>query len=643
MKDNSTIKAIIESAPPCAEPAATVPQQKIKRESPIKLVLIIALCVSLALLACAVAYIQFMPSLSPSNDTEGKIYLTSDSAPWLSFADGVISLNGEYAEALPETLVIPDYFNEQPVTSVAANAFSGKTEIKALKLGESVSLMGEKAFEGCASLESAILPSIEDINAEAFCGCASLKSVTAPKVKVVYSKAFAGCVGLEDFVSNSLISVGASAFEGCQSLTGINTNKITKYGKRAFAGSALTALYVSDGATIGAECFEGSLLTDVSFAGEATLSKGTFKNCTALQKISLPAKATEIPEEAFSGCSGITSLQLPDSVTSLGDGAFSNCTALTTAVISQKIKKMGAGVFEGCSSLSAPEIKAQITALPEKTFKGCSSMSFVSLPDTITKIGDEAFYGCENLQSTNIPFGVTSIGQRAYYGCAALETIALPSGVTDIGENAFESCRAARSIVLPASVSSLGDGALKNCTSLESLGLYCDVDGISGRLVEGCSSLKSVSTSSFSTKYTTFGGVLLSADRTELIIFPAASEDGTYILPSTVTTVAAYAFMGAQFTEARLYNAEMIGMSAFEGCENLISVTGERVSNIGYGAFKNCGKLSDLNFTENLKSVDSEAFAGCESLTEVELFEGVSLSDTAFEEDVKIIYPEEKE
>ena len=133
MNDKSTIKNIIEAAEIQDELQSTMestPRKEIKRESPLKLILIISLCVSIALLACAVAYIQFAPSLKPSTDTEGKIYLTSDSAPWLCFNDGAISLNPEYSEALPETLIIPDYFNEIPVDSVSENAFSGKTEIK---------------------------------------------------------------------------------------------------------------------------------------------------------------------------------------------------------------------------------------------------------------------------------------------------------------------------------------------------------------------------------------------------------------------------------------------------------------------------------------------------------------------------------
>ena len=140
-----------------------------------------------------------------------------------------------------------------------------------------------------------------------------------------------------------------------------------------------------------------------------------------------------------------------------------------------------------------------------------------------------------------------------------------------------------------------------------------------------------------------FGGVLLSADKTELIIYPAANESGSYKLPSTVTSVAAYAFLGAQFTEVRLYNTEMIGMSAFDGCKNLLSVTGERVSYIGYGAFKDCTSLNELNFTENLKEIDALAFSGCENLLEVNLFETVTVNDTAFDPNTAIIYPEDEE
>lgn len=643
MNEKSTIKNIIEAADVQSAPENDM-ARNIKRESPMKLILIISLCVSIALLACAFAYISFAPSLKPSSDAEGKIYLTSDSAPWFSFENGVISLNPQYSEALPETLVIPDYFNDIPVKSIGEGSFSGKTEIKALKLGENVSVIGKKAFSGCSSLESASLPSVEDIENETFAECTSLTIVTAPKVKVVYTKAFYNCVSLDDFVSNSLVSIGQSAFENCAQLSGINTAKITKYGKRALAGCKnLPSVNIADGAKLSAECFEGSAMADITFLGDASLSKGIFKNCADLKKLYLPENVTEIPEEMFYGCASITDISLPESVTTIGNGAFAGCTGITSAVIHKNAVKLGNGIFEGCISLSAPEIKAPIEELPAGIFKGCTAIGYVTIPDTVTVIGDEAFSGCSNMQSTNLPFGVTTIGNKAYYGCSAFETISLPAGIVEIGENAFEGCTGAKSIVLPASVSVLGDGALKNCSSLESLGLYCDADGISGRLVEGCSSLKTISTSSFSTKYTTFGGALLSADKTEMIIFPAAIERGSYTLPSTVTSVAAYAFMGAQFAELDLSNTEMIGMSAFEGCENLMSVSGKKVSTIGYGAFRNCTALKTLDFTESLREINSEAFAGCSALLEVTLHKDVNISDTAFDENVTVVYPEEKE
>ena len=84
-------------------------------------------------------------------------------------------------------------------------------------------------------------------------------------------------------------------------------------------------------------------------------------------------------------------------------------------------------------------------------------------------------------------------------------------------------------------------------------------------------------------------------------------------------------------------------MSAFDGCKNLLSVTGERVSYIGYGAFKDCTSLNELNFTENLKEIDALAFSGCENLLEVNLFETVTVNDTAFDPNTAIIYPEDEE
>ena len=51
----------------------------------------------------------------------------------------------------------------------------------------------------------------------------------------------------------------------------------------------------------------------------------SFKDCSRLTSLTLPAGITSIGISAFSHCSGLTSINLPASITEIGENAFANC------------------------------------------------------------------------------------------------------------------------------------------------------------------------------------------------------------------------------------------------------------------------------------------------------------------------------
>lgn len=67
--------------------------------------------------------------------------------------------------------------------------------------------------------------------------------------------------------------------------------------------------------------------------------------------------------------------------------------------------------------------------------------------------------------------------------------------------------------------------------------------------------------------------------------------------------------------------AREIGERAFEGCENLKSVTfdNDRVSKIGARAFGNCKSLQEINFSSGIESIGENAFEGCGDVKNVTL------------------------
>ena len=99
---------------------------------------------------------------------------------------------------------------------------------------DSVTSIGERAFQGCASLESISFPKVISIGKSAFEGCASLKSVFFPKVTSIGVWAFEGCASLKSISFPKVTSIGGWAFEGCASLKSVSFPEVTSIGKRAF-------------------------------------------------------------------------------------------------------------------------------------------------------------------------------------------------------------------------------------------------------------------------------------------------------------------------------------------------------------------------------------------------------------------------
>jgi len=227
----------------------------------------------------------------------------------LTFATGTLRIDGSGAmENYDNFLNVPWYRVKDKITQVI--------------IGDGVTSIGDRAFEGYSWLTSVTIPDgLETIGHSAFSGCSGLTLLTIPDgVTSISGFAFNECSGLTSItIPDGVISIEQSAFQRCRGLTSIT---------------------IPNGVT--------------------SIGDGAFYDCSGLTSITIPDGVTSIGELAFYSCSGLTSLTIPDGVTSIGVGAFDGCTYLmsvTSLAVSPPV--LGSGVFANVSSSSClyvPEV-----------------------------------------------------------------------------------------------------------------------------------------------------------------------------------------------------------------------------------------------------------------------------------------------
>ena len=135
------------------------------------------------------------------------------------------------------------------VEHIPSNLCYEMSNLKSIKMPESLKSIGKEAFRNCNGLTSITIgKNVTDIEYGAFSGCENLTSVTIPSsVTSIGEDAFMYCTGLISVtIGNSVTNIGRSAFLDCSSLTSVTIgNSVTSIGNSAFSRcSSLTSIYM---------------------------------------------------------------------------------------------------------------------------------------------------------------------------------------------------------------------------------------------------------------------------------------------------------------------------------------------------------------------------------------------------------------
>ncbi len=198
---------------------------------------------------------------------------------------------------------------------------------------------------------------------------------------------------------------------------------------------------------------------------------------------------------------------------------------------------------------------------------------------------------------------VTQIAAFGFYEDMGLTSVTIPESVKSIGNNAFAYCYYLENVTILEGVKSIDVGSFENCSSLTSVTLPDSVSIINENPFRGCDKLTEINVSPENSEFSSVDGILYTKNMDKIIAYPCGIEGG-FIIPDSVKD---------------------LGIGAFEGCEELNSVTiSGNVSTISERAFFGCSSLQEIIIQEGVTSIGDYALWYCSSLKRIEIPTGVT-------------------
>ncbi len=557
------------------------------------------------------------------------------------------------------------------ITSIESGALSNCYNLKNLTLPEGLVRIGSSAFIGCKALENISLPStLETLNENVFAMTNIKKLSLGKNVKELCAMSFANSkiekIDIDSENPNFKVEGGAIYNQDKTHLVCV----LDRNSKEILVNSEVR--YIDDYA------FFGSKVKSVSIGENIeSIGKGSFKNCTNLQKITINnAKSYIIGESAFENCTNLSEIDMGTGLKEIKEKAFCG------------VSKIEEFIFHSSTALGVSNLER----IEDGAFKNCTGLKRITLPDSVVFLGSEAFYNCINLSGVTLSIRIDSIKERTFCGDYNLESVTSASNIASVEDFAFSGCKKLSTIDCLYLSDTLGTGAFKNCASLsratfdrvESIKRdtffgcenltetsFAMAKDIESGAFEGCKSLtrfmlSNVITSIDDSAFDNSGlemldmeeennsfycdretGVLYNAQKNAIICYPISKKAPKFTIQEQILKIQSSSFFKNPYLEeievehgntafssegGVLYNSDFSTLIMYpkNNGKTVVSVD-RRVSKIGKYAFANNKAISLLTIPNTVTEIESGALFNMQSLVSLNLpFVGESLSENRF-------------
>ena len=327
-------------------------------------------------------------------------------------------------------ITVPTILGGYGVEKIGYKAFYACTQLTGVTI-QNISIIGESAFRTCTQLAKVTIgKGVNVIGKSAFDGgCDVYELYLSDTVTAIGDYAFNQCKMTELTIPESVESIGECAFQCCYFLKKLTIcNGICSYGKDAFWGTEIENVYITSLSNWCQSSFAGTVSTPFCSGGGNGVYTKLYVDGVQLTEAVIPDSCPVVNAFAFCGLKTLTSVELGTGLKEIGKYAFAFTDIRTVTFRSFNLQSVGMEAFMDCNYLSTVNIY---------NIENWCKIWFESMDcNPITKARTVTIDGKPLPYTLEIPNG-TQIINRACLTGIRVGAIIIPKSVTKIGQYAF--------------------------------------------------------------------------------------------------------------------------------------------------------------------------------------------------------------